>query len=102
MAYGFMPGESGHGDVRMLVPATVKLLARAIKASGAPLPDAGHVAFLEWPMNEQAEFRLTFLDPRDDLFRQAQGLLNQALTTRLTVGEGACWLPSELAPPWSI
>jgi hypothetical protein len=103
MAYGFMPGETGHGDVRMLVPAAVKRLAQAIKVVNAPLPEVGHVAFLEWPtMNNLAEFRITFLDPRLDLFRQAEGMLQEALATGLTVGDGACWLPNELSPHWVI
>jgi hypothetical protein len=49
MAYGFISGESGHGDVRMLVPGGVKVLAARVTTAGKPLPRDGDVALLEWP-----------------------------------------------------
>ena len=103
MGYGFLPGEPGHRDVRMVVPAAVKSLAGAIQQAGAPLPQPGDVAFLEWPTtNQEAEFRLTFVDSRSDLFHKAQDIFTQALSARSIVAAGACWLPSELAPRWTI
>ncbi len=102
MAYGFIPGESGHGDVRMLVPATVKTLAQRIKSSGKELPKDGDVALLEWPLsNDKREFRLSFLERTSPLFGQAEGLFRQAQESGSTVGEGACWLPYDLSPEWS-
>ena len=52
MAYGFIPGETGHGDVRMLVPADVKTLAARITDANRRLPREGDVALLEWPNAE--------------------------------------------------
>lgn len=102
MAYGFIPGESGHSDVRMLVPATVKALAQDVNSAGRELPKEGDFALLEWPMsNEKIEFRLSFLDPESALFNQAEGLFVQAAKSAATVGDGACWLPDDLSPNWA-
>jgi hypothetical protein len=47
MAYGFAPGESGHGDIRMLVPAAVKELRDEVNRAGLPIPAEGDVALLQ-------------------------------------------------------
>lgn len=102
MAYGFIPGESGHGDVRMLMPADLKKLAQRVKSAGKGLPKEGHVALLEWPTtNDKQEFRLSLLDPKSTLFAQADGAFRQAQKSDATVGEGACWLPMSLSPEWT-
>jgi len=102
MAYGFIPGESGHGDVRMLMPADIKALAGRVRDAGKVLPKEGDVALLEWPtLNDKREFRLTFLDRNSALFSQAYGLFQQAQNSDATVGDGACWLPDTLSPPWA-
>jgi hypothetical protein len=101
MAYGFIPGEAGHGDVRMLMPAAVKTLAQRVKGAGRALPKKGDVALLEWPtLNDKREFRLSFLDHKSTLFSQADSLFRQAQNSNATVGKGACWLPDDLSPPW--
>jgi hypothetical protein len=101
MAYGFIAGESGHGDVRMLVPGVVKLLAQNVKAAGRKLPGDGDVALLEWPTsNDKREFRLSFLEQGSPLFRQAARLFIDAQKSNSTVGEGACWLPNDFSPVW--
>ena len=101
MAYGFMPGETGHGDVRMLVPAQVKTLAQRIKTAGKKLPHDGDVAFLEWPTsNDKHEFRLSFLERKSTIFQQAERLFLEAQNSGSTVGDGACWLPDDLSPAW--
>lgn len=101
MAYGFLPNEPGHKDVRMLVPARVKELAQLVRLRNRPLPRDGDVALLEWPTtNEAAEFRLTFLENGSELCRQANLFLTHARHSLGMVGEGACWLPSGLSPEW--
>lgn len=101
MAYGFIPGETGHGDVRMLVPAEVKALAAMITDSNKPLPHEGDVAFLEWPTAQsQYAIRLSFLERETELFRRALGLFHEAQDAGTTVGEGACWLPRDFSPAW--
>jgi len=101
MAYGFIAGETGHGDVRMLMPAVLRTLAERISAAGRELPREGDVALLEWPTaNEASEFRVSFLDRAGALFAQANGLFGQAQNSASTVGEGACWLPENISPAW--
>ena len=101
MAYGFIPGETGHGDVRMLVPARVKTLAARVTTAGRPLPREGNVALLEWPTIEGGyAVRLSFLDRDTEFFRRAMALFNEAQNTGTTVGEGACWLPRDFSPAW--
>lgn len=101
MAYGFIPGETGHGDVRMLVPADVKTLAARITDANKRLPREGDVALLEWPTPESRyAIRLSFLEPETELFRHALALFNEAQDAGTTVGEGACWLPRDFSPAW--
>lgn len=99
MAYGFSPGESGHGDIRMVVPAAVRALAERVLQEGFPVPSEGDVALLEWPSIDVPEFRLTFLAPSSDLYREATGLFESARGAGQLVGGGA-WLPPSLPPPW--
>lgn len=102
MAYGFIPGESGHGDVRMLMPADLKALSQGVKNAGKEVPREGDVALLEWPTtNDNREFRLTFLERASALFTQADGIFQQAQQSASTVGDGACWLPENLSPAWA-
>ena len=101
MAYGFEGDSSGHRDVRMLVPASVRQLAQQIRNARLPVPREGDAAILEWPSVESAyEFRLSFLQRGTQLFQEAQTLLNTAFESGTTVGAGACWLPYNLAPAW--
>lgn len=101
MVYGFIPGESGHGDVRMLIPADVKSLSQRVRSAGKEVPQDGDVAFLEWPTtNDKQEFRLSLLDRKSALFSKADGLFRQAQQSNSTVGEGACWLPADISPTW--
>lgn len=101
MAYGFIPGESGHRDVRMLVPADVKSLAAAVRNERKLVPAVGDVALLEWPTtNSFQEFRLSLMERETDLYRSASALFAAAQRSGLTVGNGACWLPERFSPPW--
>lgn len=62
MVYGFLPGESGHGDVRMVLPRPpTRQLAEAISSAGGHLPREGDFALLEWPTTNSArELRMSF------------------------------------------
>ncbi len=101
MVYGFAPGETGHGDVRMVVPKppAANIGAQAVGAA-LPLPSDGDCALLEWPTNADPTFKLTLLDPRSALFAQAQTLLTNASVANQLVGQGACWLPAGVSPVW--
>jgi hypothetical protein len=101
MAYGFIAGESGHGDVRMLVPGIVKTLAQRVRTARKQLPRDGDVALLEWPTaNDRGEFRLSFLERGSPWFRQAERLFQQSQDSNSTVGDGACWMLENFSAPW--
>ena len=101
MAYGFIAGEVGHGDVRMLVPADVKRLSEALLAANLVRPTEGDFALLEWPTtNREYEFRLTFLQPGSGPFQRAEERFTAAQNGGAQVGEGASWLPPGLSPAW--
>lgn len=100
MAYGFAPGESGHGDVRLAIPAAVRALRDAIRHQGSPVPAEGDFALLEWPATTDLNFRLTFLDQSSPVGQQAQQLFANAMVSQQTVGGDACWLPPGVSPAW--
>jgi hypothetical protein len=101
MVYGYSPGETGHGDVRMVVPAgPAREILNFVQSSGFAAPSDGHVAILEWPNLHQPSFRLSLLDPKSNLFSQAEATLNNAAATNQLVGQGACWLPPGISPNW--
>lgn len=100
MGYGFTAGESGHGDIRMLVPAAVRTLGELVEAAGKIAPTADDLAFLEWPTLQDPVFRLTFLDTQSAIYQQVQGVFQSALASRQLVGNGACWLAAGMSPDW--
>lgn len=100
MGYGFAAGETGHGDVRMLVPTEARHLGNAVKASGLTLPTAGDIALLEWPTASDPSFRLSFLDKHSPISQQATTLFKAAVATGQVVGKGACWLAAGVSPIW--
>ncbi|MTH66295.1 phospholipase D family protein [Paracoccus shanxieyensis] len=101
MAYGYAPGEPGHRDVRMLMPAPP---ARAIRehaaAHGLHVPTANDPMILEWPTPADPVFKATFIDPAEPLFATVDGMLTAASTSGVLVGKGACWLPAGISPQW--
>lgn len=102
MAYGFIPGESGHGDVRMVIPAACRHLVPEIRSSGGTLPDTNDVAVLEWPTaSNGAVFRLTFLDRGCDLHTELSSMLDATIASGTSVGGGTCWLPNTVVPNYS-
>jgi hypothetical protein len=100
MGYGFVAGESGHGDVRLLVPADVRGLAEAVKKKGLPVPTVGDLVLLEWPQPSDAIFRLTFLEQKSPMAVQARNLYQDASVSGNLVGNGASWLVPGLSEKW--
>lgn len=100
MGYGFTAAETGHGDIRMLVPAAVRDLATAVKRAGKPVPTDGDLALLEWPNATYPKFRLTFIDTGSTLYVQASRIFQAAPASGSLVGHGACWLVPGLSPTW--
>ncbi|KGU65829.1 ngoFVII restriction endonuclease family protein [Burkholderia pseudomallei MSHR983] len=99
MAYGFMAGETGHGDLRMVLPAAVKRIASELNQQGQRVPREGDLFLLEWPNSETDSFGLTFLDPQSSVAEQARTLFQQAVDSG-TLDGGACGLPPGLSPTW--
>jgi hypothetical protein len=100
LPYGYLPGETSHKEVRLRIPKQSLNLVQQIRRARLPLPSVGDFALLEWPTPPAPDFRLTFLRPRSGLFGQAQQLFTAANTNGLLVGDGACWLPAGMCPPW--
>jgi hypothetical protein len=100
MGYGFTPNESGHGDIRMLVPRDAYALGEEVKASGYSAPTDGDLAFLEWPTLTDPAFKISFLNSTSQLSIQARGLFDAATTAGEVVGIGACWLAPGVSPAW--
>lgn len=100
MGYGFTRTESGHADIRMLVPASVKVLSTAILAAGLAVPTDGDVALLEWPTLAEPCFRLSFLDRNSAISQRTAALFSAAVAQDELVGNGACWLSQRYTPEW--
>lgn len=100
MGYGYTAAETGHGDIRMLVPANARALAKSIEAAGKNTPTIDDLAFLEWPTIQDPAFRLTFLDTQSAIYQQALNAFNSAAATGQLVGNAACWLAAGMSPSW--
>lgn len=100
MGYGFTVDETGHGDIRMLVPAAARALGVSVVAAGKIAPTTNDLAFLEWPTLQDPSFRLTFLDTQSAIYQQALNAFNSAAATGQLVGNGACWLAAGISPNW--
>lgn len=100
MAYGYLPGEAGHKDVRMLIPAPVRALISELQTAGLPLPSDGDFTFLEWATAADPTFRLSFLEASSPLAQQAQQLFTAAATGQQLLGDNACGLPRGISPTW--
>ena len=100
MAYGYLPRERGHKDIRMLIPASVRTLIPQLQGAGLLLPTDGDFAFLEWPTPADPTFRLSFLESGSPLAQTAQQLFTGAATSQQLLGDNACGLPAGMSPPW--
>ena len=103
MVYGHAEEETGHGDIRMLIP---RLPARAIRESalstGSRIPTAGDPMVLEWPTPADPSLKASFADSNSRLFSVLQNALETAAQRGQSVGRGACWLFPGLVslPSW--
>ena len=100
MAYGFTENETGHGDIRMVVPAAARHLCEEIEENGLTPPTAGDLALLEWPTQNDPDFRITFIERQSPLYEQVSNAFNAAAETGQLVSQGACWLTVDFAPEW--
>lgn len=100
MLYGYLQGESGHQNRRMLLPAALRALGTLITQAGLPMPAPDDLALLEWPTPADPDFRLSFLEQSAAIGVQAAHFFATAQATGQLVGDGACWLPRNVAPAW--
>jgi hypothetical protein len=100
MLYGYIPGEPGNRDIRMLIPALVRDLIPLIQGAGMPLPADGDYALLEWPTPADPTFRLTFLQQTHALAQQAQHLFAAAVAAHQLIGDNGSALPAGVSPVW--
>jgi hypothetical protein len=101
MVYGFTPGDSGHGDVRLVIPKRpAEEIAELVEQHGLALPVDGDVAFLEWPTERRATFKLSLLERNSPLNETADQTLATANSKNQLVGQGACWLAPNMSPAW--
>lgn len=100
MGYGFTAGETGHGDIRMLVPTEARGLGQSVVRKGLTAPTAGDIVLLEWPTGLDPSFRISFLDRNSTIGQNAANLFNTAVAAGQVVGNGAAWLAPGISPNW--
>lgn len=99
MAYGVLPADTGHGDLRMVLPAAVRKVADEIRQNGLRLPRSGDIFLMEWPNDEFDHFCITFLEPGCAEHARASLAYRQAEDVHQLMG-GACGLEKGLSPEW--
>ena len=100
MGYGFTKNETGHSDVRFLVPKGVLVLNGVVSDAELPTPKVGDLVLLEWPTSLDPSFKLSLIDTKSSGFQQVSTLYDAAVSAGQVVGNGACWLPAGLSPNW--
>ncbi len=101
MSYGFTPGDTGHGDLRLNLPAPpVKAMRDILLAQNVAVPAATDLALLEWPTPNAPTFRMTFVDQQSALGIATREIWNQAAVNDQLASRGACWLPTDFSPEW--
>lgn len=101
MSYGFTPGDTGHSDLRLVIPRPpIASLRGALVAQGSHVPQATDLAILEWPTPGTPSFRLTFVDPASRLGATLTATWHAAEAANQLASRGAAWLPVGVSPNW--
>ena len=88
MVYGHAPGETGHGDIRMVMPAGASREIRQFaEDNGLRAPRVDDPMALEWPTVTDPTLKVTFFDAESALFTELRILL----VNDQPVGRGARW-----------
>jgi hypothetical protein len=98
--YGYSSTESGHKDIRFLMPAAVKGLAAEIKVQQLPLPASGDVFVIKWPTEDTSNFELAFL-ARGSRSAIAAASLYASAQANGQLDGGACWLQENDLLDWN-
>ena len=98
MVYGHDPSESGHGDIRLLVPiAPARDIRDFAQEHSLHVPTVGDPMMLEWPTSANPRFTATFADANSPLYQALKSELQSAKDKNELVGGGACWLSASIA-----
>ncbi|MCZ7938015.1 phospholipase D family protein [Agrobacterium salinitolerans] len=101
MSFGFTPGDVGHGDLRLVIPAApIRTMQQTLQTQQRPIPKAEDLALLEWPTPTTPTFKMTFIDQQSALGQATRQIWNQAAANEQLASRGACWLPSDFSPKW--
>jgi hypothetical protein len=101
MSYGYTPGDTGHADLRLVIPRPPVAEVRAdLVALGLRLPQAGDLAILEWPTPAVPSYRMTVTNPGSAFGQGLAAAWAEAAVQDQLVSRGACWLPAGLSPDW--
>lgn len=101
MSYGYTPGDTGHADLRLVIPKSPVAAVRGeLVALGLRLPEAGDLAILEWPTPTEPTFRMTVTNPASALGQSMAAAWEAAAVQSQLASRGACWLPAGLSPAW--
>ncbi|WP_230246985.1 MULTISPECIES: phospholipase D family protein [unclassified Rubrivivax] len=99
MAYGVLPEDTGHGDLRMVLPAAVRKIAKEITQNELQLPRNGDIFLMEWPNEDSGSFRITFLEPGCAEHTRAALAYEHAAQSNQLMG-GSCGLEKGISPEW--
>lgn len=101
MSYGYTPGDTGHADLRLVIPKPPVTAVRGqLVDLGLRLPVAGDLAILEWPTQIEPTYRMTVTNPASALGQSIAAAWEAAAVQSQLASRGACWLPADLSPAW--
>lgn len=101
MSFGFTPGDVGHGDLRLVIPAPpIRALLELLEELQQPVPQSEDLALLEWPTPTSPAFKMTFLSQQSALGLATRQIWNHAAANEQLASRGACWLPADFSPVW--
>lgn len=99
MAYGVLPEDTGHSDLRMVLPTAVRKVAEEIDRNGLPLPKNGDIFLMEWPSDDFDYFKITFLESGCTEHARAVQAYESAEQNNQLMG-GSCGLEKDISPEW--
>jgi hypothetical protein len=101
MAYGYGPNPTGNKDLRLVIPvAPINEISPHLAQHGLPVPKAGDLAILEWPVEARPTFRMTFVDPAADLATALSQSWGEDRAQNHVAGRSSTWLRPDLSPTW--
>ncbi|RYF30801.1 MAG: hypothetical protein EOO23_04295 [Comamonadaceae bacterium] len=101
MAYGYGPNPTGNKDLRLVIPvAPINEILPHLAPRALPIPKAGDLAVLEWPVVSRPTFRMTFIDPAAALATALNQSWVEDRSQNHVAGRSSTWLRPDLSPAW--